>query len=133
MNCEEIAPYLPGIAGAELGADTMRWVESHIEGCASCRAEADLFRVLAGGLAGLTQREIQPPAFLAQAIAERVRAERRRRFVPVPPVVSPELARAVADNREAIVSAGATLLAAGAAFALWRAARGRRSARIAGA
>lgn len=133
MNCEEVAPYLPGVAGGELGGDTIRWVEAHVAGCASCAAEASRFRALAGGLAALTARDIPPPAFLADAIAERVRGERRRRFVPVPPVVSPELARALADNRDAIVSAGATLVAAGAAFALWRAARGRRAARIANA
>ena len=133
MNCEEVAPYLPGIAGGELGADTISWVESHVDGCTSCRAEAARFRALSGGLATLTAHEIQPPAFLAEAIAERVRHERHRRFVPVPPIVSPELARAVADNRDAIVSAGATLLAAGAAFALWRAARNRRTPRIANA
>jgi anti-sigma factor RsiW len=133
MNCEQVAPYLPGVAGGELGAATNRWVEAHIAGCESCRAESARYRTLATGLATLNEREIEPPAFLAQAIAERVRGERRHRFLPVPPIVSPEIARVVADNREAIVSAGAAIVAAGAAFALWRAARSTRSTRIANA
>jgi anti-sigma factor RsiW len=103
MNCEQVAPYLPGVAGGELGAATNRWVEAHIAGCESCRAESARYRTLATGLATLNEREIEPPAFLAQAIAERVRGERRHRFLPVPPIVSPEIARVVADNREAIV------------------------------
>jgi anti-sigma factor RsiW len=133
MNCEQVVPYLPGIAGGELGAETTRWVEAHVAGCESCRAESARFRALASGLATLNAREIEPPAFLAQAIAERVRSDRRRRFLPVPPVVSPEIARVLADNRDAIVSAGAALVAAGAAFAIWRAARGQRATRIANA
>jgi hypothetical protein len=133
MNCEQVAQYLPGLSGDELGVETIRWVESHVDSCASCRAEAARYRALASGLAQLNARQIEPPAFLAEAIAERVRGERRRRFLPVPPIISPEIARAVADNREAIVSAGAALVAAGAAFALWRAARSQRSTRIANA
>jgi anti-sigma factor RsiW len=133
MNCEQVAPYLPGLAGDELGADTIGWVEAHVAGCESCRAESARYRSLAAGLATLNAREIEPPAYLAEAIAERVRADRRRRFLPVPPVVSPEIVRVVSDNRDAIVSAGAVLVAAGAAFAVWRAARANRSARIAGA
>ena len=133
MNCEQVLPYLPGLAGDELGADTIRWVQTHVAECDSCRAESVRYRSLASGLATLASHEVETPAFLAEAIAERVRNERHRRFLPVPPVVSPELARAVADNRDAIVSAGATLVAAGAAFALWRAARNRRATRIASA
>lgn len=131
MNCEQVAPYLPGLAGDELGAETIGWVEAHITGCESCRAESSRYRSLATGLATLTAREIEPPAYLAEAIAERVRADRRHRFLPLPPVVSPEIVRAVSDNRDAIVSAGAVLVAAGAVFALWRAARANRAPRIA--
>ncbi|MGH2795132.1 MAG: anti-sigma factor family protein [Actinomycetota bacterium] len=133
MNCEQVAQYLPGLAGDELGAETIRWVQTHVADCPSCRAESARYRSLASGLSSLSAVEIEPPALLAEAIAERVRNERRRRFLPVPPVVSPEIARAVTDNRDAIVSAGATLIAAGAAFALWRAARNRRTTRIASA
>ena len=133
MNCEQVVPYLPGLAGDELGAETVRWVQAHVAECETCRARSVRYRSLASGLATLASREVETPAFLAEAIAERVWSERRRRFLPVPPIVSPELARAVADNRDAIVSAGATLVAAGAAFALWRAARNRRTARVASA
>ena len=133
MNCEHVAPYLPGIAGGELGAETIRWVEAHVNGCASCRAEAARFRTLRSGLATLQAREIEPPAYLAEAISDRVRRERRRRFLPVPPLVSPEIARVVADNRETIVSAGAAIVAAGAAIALWRSIRGSRTPRVANA
>lgn len=133
MNCEQVAQYLPGLAGDELGVETIRWVESHVGGCASCRAEAARYRTLASGLEQLTAREIEPPAFLVESIAERVRGEHRRRFLPVPPIISPEIARVVVDNRDAIVSAGAALVAAGAAFALWRSARAQRSTRIANA
>lgn len=133
MNCEQVTPYLPGLAGDELGDETVRWLEAHVAECDSCRAESVRYRSLASGLATLATREVETPAFLAEAIAERVRSERHRRFLPVPPIVSPELARAVADNRDAIVSAGATLVAAGAALALWRAARNRRTTRIANA
>ncbi|MGH2728665.1 MAG: anti-sigma factor family protein [Actinomycetota bacterium] len=129
MNCEQVSPYLPGLAGGELGVETVRWVEAHIGGCASCGREAARYRALASGLATLEAREIEPPAYLAEAIAERVRDERRRRFLPIPPVVSPEIARVVADNRDAIVSAGAVLVAAGAALAVWRAARSARRPR----
>lgn len=131
MNCEQIAPYLPGIAGGELGAETMRWVESHVDGCASCRAESARYRALSSGLATLTAHEITPPAFLAEAIAERVHAERRRRFLPVSPIVPAEVVRVVVENRDAIVSAGAALVAAGAALALWRASRSARRPGIA--
>lgn len=133
MNCEQVTPYLPGLAGDELGAETVRWVEAHVAECASCRAESQRYRTIASGLATLDARTIEPPAFLAEAIAERVRADHRRRFLPVPPIVSPEVARVVADNRDAIVSAGAVLVAAGAAFALWRAGRSFRAARVADA
>jgi putative zinc finger protein len=126
MNCEQVALYLPGIAGDELGAETARWVQTHLDGCAGCRAEAGRYRSLASGLGTLSAREIEPPAFLAEEIIQHVHAERRRRFLPVPPVVGPELVRVVQDNREAIASAGAVIAAAGAAYALWRAVRRAR-------
>jgi hypothetical protein len=126
MNCEQVAPYLPGIAGGELGPETVRWVEAHLVGCASCRADAGRYRSLASGLGTLAAQEIEPPAFLADAIIEHVHAERRRRFLPVPPVVGPELVRVVQENREAIASAGVVIAAAGATYALWRAVRRSR-------
>jgi hypothetical protein len=132
MNCDQVAPYLPGLGGGGLGLETERWIEAHLSGCARCTADAGRYRALATGLSGLAAaREINPPAFLAEALSERVRAERHRRFLAVPPVVSPELVRVVQDNKEAIAAAGAVVAAAGAAFALWRAVRSARSARVA--
>lgn len=123
MNCEQVAPYLPGIADGELGADTIQWIEVHLGGCRNCRAEAERFSALASGLRGLSSRAIEPPAFLPDAILERVHAEQRRRFVPVPAMIPAELVRIVQDNRDAIASAGALIAAAGAAYALWRTVR----------
>ena len=31
MKCEDIAPYLPGLAGGEIGDETVRWVRTHLE------------------------------------------------------------------------------------------------------
>ena len=132
MNCDQVAPYLPGVAGGGLGLETERWVEAHLLQCERCTADAARYRSLSVGLSNLSAaREIAPPAFLAEALADRVHAERHRRFLPVPPVVSPELVRVVQDNKEAIAAAGAAVVAAGAAFALWRALRSARSARVA--
>lgn len=126
MNCEQVAPYLPGLAGDELGADTVRWIDAHLAGCRSCRAEVERYRVLASGLSSLSTRAVEVPAFLPDAILQHVHAERRRRFLPVPAVVPAELVRVVQDNRDAIASAGAVLAAAGAAYALWRTLRRAR-------
>lgn len=126
MNCEQVAPYLPGLAGGELGGETVRWVQSHVDGCASCRADAARYRAVTSGLAALREREVLPPAFLVDAIVERVQAEPKRRYFPVPPVVPAELVRVLQDNREAIASVAGVALAAGAAYALWRTARSAR-------
>lgn len=127
MNCEQVAPYLPGLAGGELKAETARWVDSHLAGCASCRTEAGRHRAIASALGELSRREFEPPAFLVEAVMDRVHAERRRRYVPLSPVLPAELVRVVQDNRDAIVSAaGAALVAIGAAYALWRAVRSIR-------
>jgi len=126
MNCEQVAPYLPGIAGDEIGAETRRWVDAHIETCASCRADAARLRGVAAGLVALREREVTPPAFLQQAIIERVESERSRRYLPISPAVSAELVRVVSDNRDAIAQVAGAAVAAGALYALWRAARSRR-------
>jgi anti-sigma factor RsiW len=126
MNCEQIAPYLPGIAGDELGDETRRWVEGHIATCDSCRADAARIRSVSAGLVALSEREVEPPPFLEQAILERVGAERHRRYLPMSPVIPAELLRVVSDNRDAIASAAGVALAAGAVYALWRRARSPR-------
>ena len=127
MNCEQISPYLPGLAGDELGAETVHWIDAHLASCASCTAEAKRYRSVASGLATMADHEIEPPAFLVDAIFDRVEADGRRRMIPIPPTVIPaELVRLAQDNREAIASAAGVALAAGAAYALWRAMRSSR-------
>jgi anti-sigma factor RsiW len=127
MNCEQVAPYLPGIAGGELGDETVRWVDAHLATCASCRADAARFRSVSAGLVALLEHEPVPPAFLVDSIVERVRAESDRRYLPVSPMIPAELVRIVQDNREALTSAAGIALAAGAAYALWRRARSART------
>jgi anti-sigma factor RsiW len=127
MNCEQVTPYLPGIAGGELGADTIRWIDAHLATCASCRRDAVRYRSVSGGLSAIAEREIEPPAFMVDAILERVESERRRRMIPIPPTVIPaELIRLAQENRDALTSAAGVALAAGAAYALWRTMRSSR-------
>jgi hypothetical protein len=123
-----VVPYLPGLAGGELGADTIEWIDAHLAGCASCRRDANRQRSLAAGLASLSAREVEPPAFLVEAIVERTRSERSRRFLPVSPVIPAEIVRVVQDNREALASVAGVALAAAGAYAIWRAARATRAA-----
>ena len=128
MNCEQVAPYLPGVAGGELGGETMRWVDAHLATCASCRADAARFNSVARGLVALKEHDPVPPAFMVEQIMEAVEAEGRRRYLPVPPVVPAELVRVLSDNRDAIGTAAGVALAGVAAFALLRRAQKRRSA-----
>ena len=128
MNCEQVTPYLPGLAGDELGAETVRWIHAHLSTCTSCAAEAKRYRTVATGLATMADREIEPPAFVVDAILDRVEADRRRRMIPIPPTVIPaELVRLAQENRDAIASAAGVALAAGAAYALWRSLRSSRA------
>jgi hypothetical protein len=127
MNCEEVSPYQPGLAGDELGAETIRWIESHVATCDSCRRDAARYRAVSSGLTALRERTVHPPAFRADAIVEHVTAERDRRYLPIPPAVIPaELVRLAQENREALTSAAGIALAAGAAYALWRTVRSVR-------
>jgi anti-sigma factor RsiW len=128
MNCEQVAAYLPGKAGGELGGETVRWVDAHLETCASCRADAARFQAVASGLVALKEHDPVPPAFLVDSILEGVRHERHRRYLPVPPLVPAELVRVLSDNRDAIGTAAGVALAGVAAVALLRRAQKRRSA-----
>lgn len=120
MNCERVRPYLPGFAADELRPDTIRWVESHLAGCAACRGAVARHRGVATALAGLSQREVEPPAHLVDAVMDKVRS-RHRKLVPVPPVPPAELIRLLQENRDALAAAaGAFVAAAGVAWALWR-------------
>jgi anti-sigma factor RsiW len=127
MNCEQVAPYLPGVAGNELGDESLRWVDAHLATCPSCRADAARYRSVSSGLVALREHDPAPPAYLADAIVEHVRAESNRRYLPVSPMIPAELVRLVQDNRDAIASAAGVALAAGAAFALWRRMRSPRT------
>lgn len=130
MKCERVSPYLAGYAGGDLQPETTSLVESHVETCATCRAESERHARVSTALATLGARDVEPPAYLAEAIIESVAGAReahRRRLVPVPPV-PPEIIRAIAENRDAIAqAAGAALVAAGAAYAVWRTLRALRA------
>src|SRR5436309_414693 len=122
MNCEQVTPYLPGLAGDELGAETVRWIDAHLATCASCRRDAARYRSVSSGLDAIAEREIEPPAFMADAIHEPVEDK-----APIPPPVIPaELVLLAQDNRDALTSAAGIAIAAGAAYALWRAMRSSR-------
>lgn len=128
MRCEQILPYLPGYAGGDLRAETMRIVEDHVAACRSCAAEADVQRRVVGSLATLAEREVRAPAFMMDAILETVKERHTRRVLPLMPLPVGDIARVVSDHREAIASAaGTVLVAAGAAYALWRALRTSRA------
>ena len=129
MRCDQIAPYLPGFAGGELRADTRRLVSDHIDGCEDCATEAAVHSRVVASLATLSARELEPPPFLLESILESVGEHKVHRVIPVLPLPVAELARVVGEHKEAIASAaGTALVAAGAAYALWRAVRSPRSA-----
>lgn len=135
MRCEQITSYLPGFAGGDLRPDTMATVASHVDGCARCAAEVARHERVLAGLATIATREVEPPAYLLDAIIESVPDGRARRILPVLPVLPPEVsrfgqevARVVSDNREAITqAAGTALVAAAAAYAFRKAMRSRRA------
>jgi len=130
MRCEQVLPYIPGFAGGDLRADTRLVVAEHVGGCATCRGEAMRQSHVVAALASLSSHVVEPPAFLAEAVIESVNRHReRRRMVSALPIPPNEVARLVSDHREAIASAaGTALVAAGAAYALWRAVRRQRPA-----
>lgn len=129
MRCEQVRPYLPGFAGGDLLSDTRQTVGDHIAVCASCRAEVTRQSNVIASLARLSTSEVEPPAFLVDAVLEKVHEHRQHRLVPVLPIPAGEVARIISDHREAIASAaGTALVAAGAAYALWRAIRRPRGA-----
>lgn len=128
MRCEQVIRYLPGYAGGDLRRDMERLVGQHVASCSSCRAETARLERITTGLASLSEREIEPPALLIDSILEATEGRKGRRLMPplVPPAFAPELVRLVQDNREAIASIGATAaVAAGTAYAVWRALKRR--------
>ena len=130
MKCEQIIPYLPGYAGGDLRPDTARIVADHIAGCRACSTEVDTHRRVVGSLATLSSRDVEPPPYMLDAILEGVSDHRLSRMIPLLPLPVTDVARVIADNKEAIASAaGTALVAAGAAYALWRAMRSARGVR----
>jgi anti-sigma factor RsiW len=130
MRCEQIRPYLPGFVGGDLRPDTAEVVSRHVDGCKGCSAEVDTLQRVQAGLALVAAREVEPPAGLLENIMENA-AERghRRVLAPMLPIPIDEVARLVSDHRDTIASAaGVAVVAAGAAYALWRAVRGTRPA-----
>jgi anti-sigma factor RsiW len=128
MKCAQVIPYLPGHAGGELRPETDRIVIEHLANCARCTADAGRLTNVRTQLAALGAREVEPPPFLLDAILESTAERGRRRIlVPIVPLPAGELVRIVSEHRETIAStAGAVLVAAGAAYALWHAIRGPR-------
>src|SRR5207253_6193296 len=119
---DQIRPYLPGFAGGDLRPDTAEVVSEHLAGCAACSTEAASLTRVRAGLALVAERELEPPAGLLDAILDRT-AERtsRRVLAPMLPIPIDEVARLVSDHRGTIASAaGVVVVAAGAAYALWR-------------
>lgn len=127
MKCEQIAAYLPGFAGGDLREDTDAIVAEHLETCASCSREIALQDRVLEGLVALRAREIEPPPYLADEIIAAAPAQRRL----VPPLEALQLGavgRTIAEHREQIAgAAGTALVAAGALYAIYRAARKVRS------
>ena len=130
MRCDQIRPYLPGFSGGDLRPDTAELVSEHLAGCKACGAEAASLARVRAGLVLVAEREIEPPAGLLESILERTTQPAHRRVLaPILPIPIDEVARLVSDHRDTIASAaGVVVVAAGAAYALWRAVRGTRSA-----
>ena len=125
--CRDFIPYLAAAAD-EIDDLTAARVADHIETCEICSEESAQLARVRGTLAALGEREDNPPADLVPAVLARATRERRHviPMLPVPPV---ELARVLQDNREVIAQvAGIALVAAGAAWALWRGVRAYRTA-----
>jgi hypothetical protein len=130
MRCDQIRPYLPGFVGGDLRPDTADTVAGHIATCASCTAEVASLERVHAGLALVAARAVEPPAGLLHSILEQtVEHAPRRLLAPVLPFAVDDLARLVSDHKDTIASAaGVAVVAAGAAYALWRAVRGSRRA-----
>lgn len=82
MRCEEIRAMLP--AYVDEGRPELS-VRRHLSRCADCRAHADEYRALAGGLGSLATITAEPPAGLQNALfdipARRTRLDEARTHV----------------------------------------------------
>jgi len=130
MRCDQIRPYLPGFVGGDLRPDTAEVVAGHVATCNGCTAEIASLERVRSGLAMVAAREVEPPAGLLDGILEQSAEHGPRRVLaPVIPFAVDDIARLVSDHKDTIASAaGVAVVAAGAAYALWRAVRGSRSA-----
>jgi anti-sigma factor RsiW len=130
MRCDQIRPYLPGYVGGDLRPDTAEIVAGHIATCTGCTSEVTALDRVRSGLALVGAREVEPPAGLLASILEGTTEHTQRRVLaPVLPFAVDDIARLVSDHKDTIASAaGVAVVAAGAAYALWRAVRGSRSA-----
>lgn len=123
VNCRRMSPYLSAAAD-EIDRATARALDQHLETCVRCRAEAAHFERIRGTIAVIGRTEGEPPADLVPAILARA-AKERRHTIPMLPIPTVELARVIQENRDVIAgAAGVAIVAAGAAWALWRAVRG---------
>jgi anti-sigma-K factor RskA len=98
LQHDEIESLLGAYALDAVEPDEAMLVERHLEECPRCGAEVDAFRELAGRLgtsAVLEDAEPVPPE-LWDRIAERLNAAPRRSPSPMPDLVRPESATAVA-------------------------------------
>lgn len=123
MRCEQIAAYLPGFAGGDLRPETDDIVAAHLDTCASCSREIALQDRVLEGLVALRAREIEPPPYLAEEIIASAPVEGKM-ALPVGALGLGAVGRTIAEHREAIAgAAGTALVAAGALYAIYRAAR----------
>ncbi len=61
MDCEEIRELLPLYAGGDLEGEEREAVEAHVNVCAACARELDLFREARAALTGLSDEDVPPP------------------------------------------------------------------------
>ncbi len=138
MICERVRPYLTAHTAGESAVHTAAWVQAHLDGCAECRAVAGRHTAVTSALRAVAPDDIQPPAGFTDAVMARVYERESyagRRVLPLPLLppgdlarIPGEIARAVQDNREAILSAaGTAAMAAATAWLAWRAVRSVRS------
>ncbi|MCA1832987.1 MAG: anti-sigma factor [Actinomycetota bacterium] len=125
--CRDFTPYLMA-APDEVDDLAAARLAEHIGTCTACRAESAQYSRLRDSLSLAGAREAEPPADLVPAVLARATRERRH-VIPMLPVPQVELARVIQDNREVIAQvAGVAIVAAGAAWALWRGVRAYRTA-----
>ncbi|MBI4729300.1 MAG: hypothetical protein HY775_07320 [Acidobacteria bacterium] len=127
MRCDSVAPYLAGLAGDEIEGRKRAMLLEHVASCEGCRDLAARHERVRAALSRIGAVEVEPPPFLLDSVLEGTRRRDRARMLPVPPALAQDLLRILHENREAIVSAaGAALIAAGTAYAFWKALRGAR-------